>query len=312
MAEEFEKSEILWAKMARFPWWPAYVLSSPSSERREVVFFGDNTRAVVSTSNLRSWADGLGFAVSGSHRRKLQEAVADAEKAIGCDSRLSSEQVTLLTSQNKVLSTGDNSVSLERPTGVVELEDSLRDALRAPDRRKLDALRTPLGRAEAAGPLLESRLGAILRETRQALYKAPDPQALGLLNEATSMVVGGLLRQLGGGLGPCCLCVEEVERRRPTLSDPRTGFRVAKKISKTLHAKLRERPLGAETCRAFGEKLERKLREASSSEDEYRKSVLKLIDQPEDALRVELEKSELESIQLPENGKIKTIFRNCS
>ena len=312
MAEEFEKSEILWAKMARFPWWPAYVLSSPSAERREVVFFGDNTRAIISKSNLRSWVDGLGFAVSGSHRRKLQEAVADAERAIGCDSRLSSEQVTLLTSQNKVLSTGDNSVSLERPTGASELEDSLRDALRSRDRQKLEALRSPLTRPEHTGPLLESRLGAILRETRQALYKAPDPLALGLLNEATSIVVDGLLRQLGGGLGPCADCIDESPRARPTLSDPRTGFRVAKKISKTLHTKLRERPLAADTCRAFGEKLERKLREGSSSEDEYRKSVLKLIEQPEDALRLELEKSDLESIQLPENGKIKTIFGNCS
>lgn len=50
---EYEDSEVLWAKIRGYPWWPAYVLEVHTSDQLEnyeytVVFFGDNTKYLVS------------------------------------------------------------------------------------------------------------------------------------------------------------------------------------------------------------------------------------------------------------------------
>lgn len=52
----YEESEVLWAKIRGYPWWPAYVQHSlvqvsdvheantPSAYEYTVIFFGDNTK----------------------------------------------------------------------------------------------------------------------------------------------------------------------------------------------------------------------------------------------------------------------------
>ena len=48
-SQEFKVKEIIWAKMGRYPWWPAQIKSIDESRvfNYEVIFLGDFTRTFL-------------------------------------------------------------------------------------------------------------------------------------------------------------------------------------------------------------------------------------------------------------------------
>lgn len=82
MEIEYTNGEIVWAKLTGFPWWPAYILETPSPCLHKIIFFGDYSQAEVEASKLRRWADAPKHSPSDSRRKKLRLAMAEATETV--------------------------------------------------------------------------------------------------------------------------------------------------------------------------------------------------------------------------------------
>ena len=133
MAEAIEPRDIVWAKLAGFPWWPGFVESAEGGEGLRVVFFGDGSHATLPAGKVRLWHSCPELQRCSARQTRLSHAIAIArecvEESAREQERLAAEQhceaalerkATLATL--KTLETSRHStVAEEAPSDLIEL-----------------------------------------------------------------------------------------------------------------------------------------------------------------------------------------------
>lgn len=89
METSYSVNQIVWAKINGYPWWPAYVNTTTESDRFEVVFFGDFSRALLSTNKIKDFGE-ISHRVDGKNK-SLDAAVRSVQRVLDGESTIMEE-----------------------------------------------------------------------------------------------------------------------------------------------------------------------------------------------------------------------------
>lgn len=90
MESRFTKNHIVWAKLYGHPWWPGYVRKFTKRQEYEIIFFGDFSRAYLSTNKVKDFEEFKPKADLSS--KKIKASFEMAERVFKCQSTISEEQ----------------------------------------------------------------------------------------------------------------------------------------------------------------------------------------------------------------------------